>query len=572
MSVIKSVKDLCDNIDTSALIARPLSDWRPVLAKECSVFVCGETYLAKRFDSINYKFCDKDTAKDIVVDNLYALLRFKYFPKTSEEIDDRIAAIVKSFVANLKTTLHQVSFSSDSDANFVKYIPDYCVAFRNGVYNFKDDCWFFKYDIINIEAISNTIYLYDNSYIITWYLDYDFESLPISLQSTSLEEFINIMKTLTSEPETKNYCFELMYNIAHNQDNNFDIEKFKHLAQILGYTMLQSFSQYFVFLIGAGQNGKNSLFDGCFTNKLIPRPASNSLESIEQDRFITGSLENRAHNIFLETSPKTYTTSTVIKSLTGSMYQTIENKGINKYSGIINCKFIFSGNDQDRIKFSDTTHGFKRRINMFEISYIWDSDKKFMKKGDYYDTTFSDSLVELTSNKFNTTAYVYLAMYGIMLGTENFTKNFKFLYNDWNTSYNDIDFDMKERIEFITVGQLLAFAKDKSKMQLVRANLFDEKKHQLIGSRQLFNYGFASTYEGFLNMLQEPKDYTSYFSNNDIYMSMQLLKELTKNFDSKTLFTLKFKQCYNISNFEKATGNKSVVRCTFVQDHLKILK
>ena len=58
-------------------------------------------------------------------------------------------------------------------------------------------------------------------------------------------------------------------------------------------------------LIGSGQNGKNSLFDGCFSNRVIPRPAANDLDAIEGDRFITGALENKAHNIFLETSAKT---------------------------------------------------------------------------------------------------------------------------------------------------------------------------------------------------------------------------------------------------------------------------
>ena len=155
-------------------------------------------------------------------------------------------------------------------------------------------------------------------------------------------------------------------------------------------------------LIGAGQNGKNSLFDGCFTNRVVPIPASNDLESIENDRFITGALENKAHNIFLEstTVAKTYAESKVIKALTGSMYQTVESKGIQKYSGIINCKYIFAANDQDKLKFGDTTVGFRRRINMFEIFYQWDKEKRFLSRGDYYDTTFSDSLSELKRRYF----------------------------------------------------------------------------------------------------------------------------------------------------------------------------
>ena len=76
------------------------------------------------------------------------------------------------------------------------------------------------------------------------------------------------------------------------------------------------------------------------------------------------------------------------------MYQSVEHKGLNRYSSIINCKYIFAGNDQDNIKFSDNTTGFRRRINVFEIFYQWDSQKRFMKKGDYYDSQFTDDLRE----------------------------------------------------------------------------------------------------------------------------------------------------------------------------------
>ena len=183
-----TVKKVIDNVDTNVLLARPLTDWRPILADEVNVFVFGENYVAKRFDQINFKFCEKNEAKEILIDNLYALLRYKYFPKSTEEIDERINKIVSSFTANLKTTLKKVSFDRSSDAEVVKMLPDYCVAFRNGVYNFKDDKWLFKYDIVKLPRISNSIYMYDNSYIIQWYLDYDFDSLGVKIFETDLKD------------------------------------------------------------------------------------------------------------------------------------------------------------------------------------------------------------------------------------------------------------------------------------------------------------------------------------------------------------------------------------------------
>ena len=564
-----TVEQVVANVDTAALLARPLSDWRAVLSKECQVYVFGETYLAKRFDQINYKFCEKNEAKEILIDNLYALLRYKYFPKISEEIDERIQKIVSSFTANLKTTLRKVSFDESSDAEIVNMLPNYCIAFRNGVFNFKDNKWFFKYDIVELKDISNTLYSYDNKYIIQWYLDYDFESLDINITDITLKDFIEVMKETTKI--NQNYCFELMYNISHDSDDKFDVERFNHLCEILGYTMLQSFTQYFVMLIGAGQNGKNSLFDGCFTNRIVPRPASNDLEAIENDRFITGSLENKSHNIFLEASPKTYTESKMLKALTGSMYQTIESKGVNKYSGVINCKYIWAANDQDRIKFSDTTNGFRRRINMFEIYYTWDENKRFLKRGDYYDTTFSDELFEIKRDTMNTTVFVYFAMYGILSATNNFSQTFRFTSNDWSDKYSDIDLELRDSIESFTLDKLNNYlASDKGKVD-GKTMFFDENKILLKDSPTIKELGY-NNYNDLLKMLADDEASTAYFIDHDVYISIRALQSALKDFSSPTTFTQSLKKIYKLGSLESLYGNKPYVKCTFSGKRLKIIK
>ena len=565
----KTVKDLLEAVDTTALVARPLSDWRPILTEECQVYVFGENYIAKRFDQINYKFCQKETAREILIDNLYALLRFKYFPQTSEEIDDRIDKIVRSFTANLKTTLKRVSFDPNTDAVYIRTLPDYCVAFRNGVYNFKDDKWLFKYDIIKLERLSNTIYLYDNSYAIMWYLDYDFESLGVKIETFSLEKFIKFMKDITCVPESRNYCFELLYNISHNSLNQFDMKKFTHLCEILGYSVLQSFAQYFVMLIGSGQNGKNSLFDGCFTNRLVPKPASNDLDAIENDRFITGSLENKSHNIFLETSAKTYTESKMLKALTGSMYQTIEQKGVNKYSSVINCKYIWAGNDQENIKFSDDTTGFRRRVNMMEIFYQWDSRKKFLSTGDYYDTTFSDSLDELKNDIMNTTAYVYFAMYGIMIGTKNWTKNFQFTENDWNATYFDVDFSIKDTIKRLTLREILKYLSKNSEKDCSDI-FYGADKKKLCSSSSMLVLGYSG-FKDMILMLSDPEKAAHFFADNDIYISVKHLQKLIGNHDSLITFSKNIRKLFNLKTFERLNANQAYVRCTFISERLKIL-
>ena len=562
-----NVKTLINKVDTEALKAKSLTEWRPLLAEECQVYVFGENYVAKRFDSICYKFCEKNEAKEILVDNLYALLRYKYFPYLTEEIDNRISDIITSFTRNLKTTLKKVSFDKNSDANIISMLPDYCLAFRNGVYNFKTDKWLFKYETIKLENLSNTIYMYDNKYVILWYLDYEFEPLPINISDTSLIDFINIMKELTKT--NRNYCFELLYNISH-VDNLFNLDKFKHLCEILGYTCLNSFSQHFVMLIGSGQNGKNSLFDGCFTNKVIPLVASNDMESIENDRFITGALENKSHNIFLEstTVAKTYNESKTIKALTGSMYQTIESKGIQKYSGIINCKYVFAANDQDKLKFGDTTTGFRRRINMFEITYQWDKDKKFLKRGDYYDTTFSDSLSELKDDVSNTTAYVYFAMYGILLATKNFTKNFSFDYNDWNLKYADVDIDLKTIIDSISIKQLADYMS--TNVALCKSGLYDINKKRLANSPVVKIYD-VNEYDDLIKLFKDAENYTAFFSENDIYISLRILQNLSNSLMSNTSFTQTIRKLYS-PEIITLGANIPHVKCTFRNGKLKLLK
>lgn len=570
-------------VEAEAMMARSISEWRSILPHECQVYVFGENYLAKRFDQINYQFCDQETAKQIVVDNLYSLLRYKYFKILSEEADERIAKIVSSFTANLKSTLIKVSFDQSADGTLMRLIPDWCIAFKNGVYDFKNDEWLFKYEKIKIENLSNIIYTYNREWVIMWYLDYDFEPLEldvedigrvrVNISDIDFDLFVQLVeqqeRRAVKNHLTRNYCFELAYNICHDASNRFSMDRMKHFAQVLGYSCLQSFAQFFIFLIGAGQNGKNSLFDGCFSNRLIPRPAANDLKSIENDRFITGALENRSHNIFLETDPEIHTQSKMIKALTGSEYQTIERKGVNKYSSVINCRYIFSGNDQDRIKFTDTTTGFRRRINMFEIWYQWDSLGKYKKLNpNFFDTTFSSSLKEIKSDPLNTTMFVYLAMYGIMEGTKNFTENFQFHYNDWNERYTDIDTDFRGSVVMLSPSSFVK-AIERSPLNYEEGKAWfysaDRKRLYLDRSVEMYDCG---CYDDLIDLLRDPEKTTQYFSENDIYISIRAIQKVIGNLDSAASFTATLKKSFNLTHIEYLYNNKPYVKVTFANDKL----
>lgn len=567
-------KHMQNNIQLKMALTRPLPEWRPILAQECQVYVLGENYIGKRFDQINFKYCEEHEAIQIVTNNIYALLRTKYFPQASEEADERIQKIVRSFTANLATTLLKISLVDDPDMTKVSFLPSSCIAFRNGVYDFEANKWLFQYKVIKMPQIGNKMYLYPADYLIMWYLNFDFDPLPFKLSDMSLEELVKIFKKMCKHKETENLCFELMYNIAHDSFDLFNIDRFMHLCEIMGYTLLQSFSQAFVMLIGSGGNGKNSLFDGCFSNYVIPSPTSNSLEDIEKDRFITGALENKAHNIFLETSASTHTESKMLKQITGSMYQTIESKGVSKYSGMINCKFIFSGNDQDNIKFSDNTTGFRRRINLFEIFYNWDPAKRFLKRGDYYDTTFSEDLHELKNDKSNVTAFCYFGMYGIMNATKNFKQTFKFTQNDWKLKYSDVDMDIKDLIESTSRSKIVNWMKARAMKDKDMLTLFyDVNSVRLCNSDILTSLGYNDI-KGLITMLEDDEAASAFFAENDVFISTKTLLHILGDQRSTMAFNSALKKIYHLSNanFKPIYNNTMYLKCTFNNDKLKVVE
>lgn len=554
-----------DKIDTKVLLSRPLPEWCKILCEECQVYVCEGNYIAKRVDEINYKFCSKEEAEVILEDNLYTLLKYKYFQERTEQIDERIQAITKSMLINLKSNLIRVTFDKNCPNRLISYLPDYCCAFRNGVYDFKNNKWFFKYEITELPTLSNHIYSYNENYVIMWYFNLDFQELGVNINEIELSEFVDMWKELTKT--NKNYCFELMYNMAHDMANVFDIKRFEHLCEICGYLSLQSFSQHMVLLIGSGQNGKNSLFDGCFTNRLRPAPSALDLESIEEDKFATGTLENTCHNIFLETAPKSFVKSNMIKALTGSMNQSINHKGVSVYSGIINCKYIFAGNDRDNIKFKDNTVGFRRRVNLFEIYYQWDPAKKFLKRGDYYDTSFSDDLHEIKDDLINTLTFVYFAMFGIKKATNNFTQNFKFTYNEWNITFEDVDLDFKETISNIGLVDILRYMYTHPKEVVLKD--FNKKSFQ--NRHDLFEKVKTENFKDFVaysikTLIKEDADIEEWaevndmFTNNSAYLSLRCLQSLINYMDSNSSFTKKIKQVFHINTLERLNDNLPFVK------------
>lgn len=597
-SLSKTPEDIALAIDSSTSMARSMSDWRITLSKECQVYVIDEQYIAKRFDEIHYRYCGVDEAKEILKDNLWAILLYKYFPVTNDESLDRISEIVGYMTENIKTFLTRISLDQAGSNPMLtgmkmKTVPDSAAAFANGIYDFKENRFILKYDRIYIPQISNKIILY-SGYIITWCFDFDFQPLPINVMDMKLPDFIETMRTLNKTQ--RNYCFELFWNMTHDMDDKGSEKRMQHFSEVMGYVMVPRFLQYFVMLIGAGQNGKNSMFDGCFSSHVVPKPVSNSLDTIETDRFITGTLENACHNIFLETSPKTYTDSNMLKALTGSMYQTIEEKGETRFSGVINCKYVFAGNDQSKIKFSDTTPGFRRRINVFEIFYSWDPEHRYMAHGDYYMTDFSGDLHEIKNDVANTVMFIYLAMFGVKSATAGFTKDFRFTYNEWTDAYSDVDLDMKDFFDSVIQAEdYFTFANDlrycdkehlKSAFFVVDGNTRPYMTQE-IKEEGVFDYdGFVTwskqsksvpgTDEDGNDVQVEVPNWQSYMSSHDMFISLIYLKSLMARYSSAGAkpqrdFNDMFKRIYAYAYYTSEAHREAYVKCRLINGKIRFV-
>lgn len=439
------VDNITATLDSQEAMNRSFTEWRSILAAECGVYNTKYGFLAKNYDEIVYKYIGRDDtdAALIAKHNLTAILRYKYFKKESDEIDKQIDKIIDNFCKHIYNNICYMTINCDDKMRGSlrrDTIPMSAVAFANGVYDFKENKWLLKYDRITIPTIRNALILYQK-YIIMWHFNYDFEPYDFSIEDVSFEDFISIMRGI--EPDKSNLAWQLFFNMTHDSGHKPSLRRQQHFAEILGYTIATPFIQSFVILVGQGHNGKNSIFDGAFTNFVIPTPVQESLENIENDKFIGGTLKGSCQNISLETKPGVYKSSDQLKKLTGSQEFTIEEKGKTKTTIPMNCKFIFSANNQNNLKFSDRTHGFERRCNLFEIYYQWDKNHEYLKASkDYYKTEF---FVNDISNDWNNNRlFVYLGMYGIKYATKNFTKEFNFTFNEWSEAYSDKDAEIED--------------------------------------------------------------------------------------------------------------------------------
>ena len=592
--------------DSQEAMNRSMTEWQQILAPECGVFNTKYGYLAKKYDSVIYEYIgnDDNDAASYARHNLVAILRYKYFKVLNDESQERIDKIVSWFCKNIYNNICYLTVNADDpirNSMRLDTLPSSAVAFANGVYDFKENRFIMKYERIKIPSISNTMILY-RKYIIMWCFNYDFEPLDINIMNTSFKSFIDMLRN--EKQDKSNLTWQLFSNMAHDAMHNLTDRRLVHLSEILGYTIMTPLVQSFVMLIGAGQNGKNSIYDGAFSHFVIPAPGQESLDNIEEDKFIGGTLRGLSHNICLETVPGVKKTSDQLKKLTGSGEFAIEEKGKTKTTIPMNCKFIFSGNDQNNIKFSDKSHGFDRRCNLFEIYYTWDRQHTFMNYNpDYYPCDFS--IQDITSYTNNNRLFVYLGMYGIMSATNKFTQDFNFTYNEWSELYSDTNVELvdfftteftpemlfrywdDERLELSESNQKLAFyievpvtesstgAARLSAASIVKNQYEYNSWHELA---KLFK-----TYDEIIDYDQDGNEIRAkemigcqFFADNDLYVSIEYLRSITKlsrpmAVRNSIAFSDEFRKSMNLKSCKRLAANKTYVRARLVGGRVKFL-
>lgn len=596
---MSDLKEIGDKVQRSSLMKMTLSKWCETLADECGVYRLGDQYIAKSFDTIPYKLCSKEKAKDILEENLDALLTFKYFPHASDDEADRIKDIKKYAVSRIASSLIKVKFDKDdSSARYMKPLPPSCIAFANGVYDFKADDWLFRYSVTEADD-SKQIIQYPYEYRIMWYINRNFTPMGIAVNekgqlkvvkkednpdsvsplNLSFSEWIECMKNMDSVNRSR--FFELLWNMSYDSDNSFDMKRAEHLAEIFGFAMYSDFIQHFVFFVGDGSNGKDSMFDSFMRDLIRPIPSGNSVTDLEEDKFVMSSLVGVSQNISSETETNLLKHSARLKQLTGSAYQTIEEKGVDKYTGYMNCKFIFSANNKEQLKFGDTSTGFRRRINMFECYFQWDKDKSFLRKmKGTYDTTYKDT--EEMREGDSLWEFFYTAMQGISLATGGFSGKFTFTENDYNyEEYADMDTGLKNAVLGITAARVQSFAKANRN----KASLFYTDKWKSLSQDKTEgqHMGFMDYYQDmtFPQALDkalgreidgdEIYGVGKWFRDNIFFVSMDMIKELCDGkYDNERSrsFGVGFKKAFPKATIQRGSQNKAYVLAYFSSEGL----
>lgn len=388
-------------------------------------------------------------------------------------------------------------------------LPSSCIAFADGVWDFARDKWLFRYDAWSIPELSSRFLDYGpvdpqtaeelglekecarrNPFIVMWcYKNSNFKPMfDSSVFEMEPQAFYDMLRE--RDKEKPNLCFELVSNMSHDVNQQFDIGKFEHMCEIMGYAADSQRIQKFIMLVGSGSNGKDALFSNCFGSQITPQPMALNLKQIERGKFL-GGLEKTQHNFCLEGEGNKAYSIDKLKELTGGGVVTLDDKYVRYHSVPgLNVKFIFATNSVDNLGINDNSNGFLRRKNFFMCYYEYDTSHKFMSLNpDYYPADLGDQCQNIKNNPECISMFCYLAMYGICRATNGFRSlGWDFCEDDWNVEkFSGGDADVQEAFESFEWD---AFAETAERIEAVIANPKTPKEVREKGER-LLRYFFV---------------------------------------------------------------------------------
>lgn len=220
----------------------------------------------------------------------------------------------------------------------------------NGMVNFNN-CVF--------DLASGGLFAHDKSYKFPYVIDCDFTGDVV--ETPIWDQFINLVT-------------------CNRQHMALAIEEF------IGYAISGcSYNKFNKMLIldGEGSNGKSTLIRIIQGLVGIKNTSSTSLTSITQERFSGHSLVNKLINFCSEEPKESFSSTGVIKKLTGGDSIMVEEKHKGAFQYENNAKFVISYNKMPF--FPDDSSGMKRRILLIPCQQDFDVNPELkMDKPDYY--------------------------------------------------------------------------------------------------------------------------------------------------------------------------------------------
>lgn len=154
----------------------------------------------------------------------------------------------------------------------------------------------------------------------------------------------------------------------------------KTCYQLLKHYMEDNRQDYILFIMSDGGQGKST-----FTNflKQLFRNEYYSADSRFMNNFTTASWASARLVVFSDCTNKFIDNSHILKQISGGDDIQIEGKGIQAYSGKLDCKLLFIGNEPLSYNIMDT--GMQRRF----INLPWEQELKY-KDPKWVDYEWSD--------------------------------------------------------------------------------------------------------------------------------------------------------------------------------------